>query len=540
MGKQVFLELTTEENLRKLNIDPRLVDSFKRVMAKVQQYFDSHGYSDKIDFETIVNDYLLPKETVDREAIRHSEEFIKELNDARENQKQLEAIVSITLDPIEEEKFLDEYIKRNYNIGLSFEVESKEKVEMHSGIYKDKLKTIGIKESALISDRLDQILCHEFVHFLTMCGKEKFGSVEETMKPATYEPLTEMLSSDIFGVKPEGYYSYCELMQYLNLLAGVDNYDYFIQRQPDSKYEAVDFVLEDAQNVMDKHRFSQTYGIMDESELNLLVYSATTQFLFKDYESVEQLTDDMIKIYSAPQMYSNLESLESLQDGVVDMYLSENKITNPDIKAKIMQLIKVKNERRLLNGINGVNINIEDESYVLDENGNLYLKRLNDLFKLAPSGTLISYTVDNGILRIYTETGTYNCDLKNVDFKALGNNLASQQVMLEREINTLMRGTSMNRPYINSDTVSTVVARDTGAIAEVMEPIQSRPQLKRPHIKRETMSMLQGKIKSFELDTKKKQLLAQKEMVQQMMANQQAMTNTAIEEEEKHDMGMSM
>lgn len=248
----------------------------------------------------------------------------------------------------------------------------------------------------------------------------------------------------------------------------------------------------------------------------------------------------MIKIYSAPQMYSNLEALESLQDGVVDMYLSENKITNPDIKAKIMQLIKVKNERRLLNGINGVNINIEDESYVLDENGNLYLKRLNDLFKLAPSGVFISYIVDNGILRIYTETGTYNCDLKNVDFKALVNNLASQQVMLEREINTLMGRTSMNRPYINSDTVSTVVARDTGVIAEVMEPIQSRPQLKRPHIKRETMSMLQGKIKTFELDTKKKKLLAQKEMMQQMMANQQAMINTAIEDEEEPDKGMSM
>lgn len=47
MGKQVFLELTTEENLRKLNIDPKLVDSFKRVMTKVQQYFDSYGCSDK-------------------------------------------------------------------------------------------------------------------------------------------------------------------------------------------------------------------------------------------------------------------------------------------------------------------------------------------------------------------------------------------------------------------------------------------------------------------------------------------------------------
>ena len=90
MGKQVFLELTTEENLKKLNIDPRLVDSFKRVMSKIQVYFDSHGYSDKIDFETIVNDYLLSKETIDRDAIRHSAEFIKELNDARETQKQLE------------------------------------------------------------------------------------------------------------------------------------------------------------------------------------------------------------------------------------------------------------------------------------------------------------------------------------------------------------------------------------------------------------------------------------------------------------------
>ena len=104
----------------------------------------------------------------------------------------------------------------------------------------------------------------------------------------------------------------------------------------------------------------------------------------------------------------------------------------------------------------------------------------------------------------------------------------------------------MNRPYINPDTVSTVVARDTGAKAEVMEPIQSKPKLRRPHIKKETMSMLQGKIKSFELDTKKKQLLAQKEMVQQMMTNQQMMANQqavasiGIEDEEEQNMGMSM
>lgn len=546
MGKQVFLELTTEENLKKLNIDPRLVDSFKRVMSKIQVYFDSHGYSDKIDFETIVNDYLLPKETIDRDAIRHSAEFIKELNDARETQKQLEAIVSITLEPIEEEIFLDEYINKNYDVGLCFKVDSKENDAMHNGIYKDNMKTIEIRESVLSSTSLDRVLCHEFMHFLTMCGKEKLGSVEQTMTPATYEPLTEMLACDVLGIQPDSYKSYRELIEYVNLLVGVDNYDLFIQRQLDPKYEAVSFVFEDAQNIMDKHRFSRVSRDMEESELDDLIFSATTHLLYKDYESVEELSDDMVKIYSSSRVYSNLDGFEKLQDGIVDLYLSEHQITNPDAKSKIMQLIRVKNERRVMNGMNCIPLIINGDSYLFDEDGNLYLKRLNTTFKYDKQGMLISYQIVDGVLRLYTESGTYNCDLKNVDFKALGNNLANQQEMLEREINTLMRGESMNRPYINPETVSTVVARDTGAKSEVMEPIQSKSQLRRPHIKKETMYMLQGKIKSFELDTKKKQLLAQKEMVQQMMANQQMIANqqavagVAVEEEEEHDMGMSM
>ena len=254
----------------------------------------------------------------------------------------------------------------------------------------------------------------------------------------------------------------------------------------------------------------------------------------------------MVKIYSSSRVYSNLDGFEKLQDGIVDLYLSEHQITNPDAKSKIMQLIRVKNERRVMNGMNCIPLIINGDSYLFDEDGNLYLKRLNTTFKYDKQGMLISYQIVDGVLRLYTESGTYNCDLKNVDFKALGNNLANQQEMLEREINTLMRGESMNRPYINPETVSTVVARDTGAKSEVMEPIQSKSQLRRPHIKKETMYMLQGKIKSFELDTKKKQLLAQKEMVQQMMANQQMIANqqavagVGVEEEEEHDMGMSM
>ncbi|NLD78924.1 MAG: hypothetical protein GX641_01125 [Mollicutes bacterium] len=370
--------------------------------------------------------------------------------------------------------------------------------------------------------------------------KEKLGSVEQTMTPAVYEPLTEMLACDVLGIQPDSYKSFRELIEYVNVLVGVDNYDFFIQRQLDPKYEAVSFVFEDAQNIMDKHKFSRASRDMEESELDDLIFSATTHLLFKDYESVEELTDDMVKIYSLSRVYSNLDGFEKLQDGIVDLYLSEHQITNTDAKSKIMQLIRVKNERRVINGMNCIPLNINGDSYLFDEDGNLYLKRLNTTFKYEKQGMLISYQIVDGVLRLYTETGTYNCDLKNIDFKALDNNLASQQEMLEREINTLMRGVSMNRPYINPNTVSNVVARDTGAKAEVMEPIQATPKLRRPHIKQETMSMLQEKIKSFELDTKKKQLLAQKDMVQQMMANQQAVASIGIEDEEEQDMGMSM
>ena len=193
-----------------------------------------------------------------------------------------------------------------------------------------------------------------------------------------------------------------------------------------------------------------------------------------------------------------------------------------------------------MGNMNCISLNINNESYLLDENGNLYLKRLNAIYKLDQQGKLMSYKITDGILRVFTETGVYSCDLNSIDFKATRLNLAKQQQMLESKIDMLVKGINMNRPYINSDTVSTVIARDTCAKAEVLEPIQSKLKLRRPHIKKETMSMLQGKIEKYKLDIKMKQLLAQKEIVQKMMTNQQAITNAVVEEEEEQDMGMSL
>ena len=259
MGKQAFLELTTEENLRKLNIDPRLVDSFKRVMTKIQAYFDSHGYSDKIDFETIVNDYLLPKETIDREAIRHSAEFIKELNDAREVLKQLETILSTSLDDIDENHFLDNFIKKNYKVGLSVEVDTKKTTVEARGEYHDDINTLRIKKDPkeFSPEELDSILCHEFIHCLTMCGKDKLGAISDEMQVSMYEPLTEMLSTEILnGDYPKAYFNYCEVMKYINRLAGVNDYSSFLSRKLDERYKQFSEVLESMQDAFDRSRFT--------------------------------------------------------------------------------------------------------------------------------------------------------------------------------------------------------------------------------------------------------------------------------------------
>lgn len=536
MGKQVFLELTSEENIKRLNIDPRLMDSFKRVMTRIQEYFDSHGYSEMVDYESILNEYLFPQEEINKDIIRQNEEFINALNRAKDVQKQLESIVSTKLDPIDDEQFLNDYIKKNYKVGFSFEVEP-EKEQMHGGIYKDDLKIIAVKESLLTagSDRLDETLCHEFIHFLTMCGKDKLSSVNQVMTPAIYEPLTEMLASDIIGVKPDGYARYCEFMNYINLLVGVDNYEYFIKRQLDPKYEEMDIPFAEIQDEFDKHRFHKEVGYLDETGLNNVIYSATTQLIFREYDNIDDLTDDMIKIYSAPQLYSNIENLQELQDSIIDLYLSQKNISNPEIKNKIKQLIQNRNDTRLVGNNEFINISLENENYMIDKQGNLYLKRLNELFKLDQTGTLISYENKDGVLFINTANGKYKCDLNNIDFNILKNNLQLQQEKLKSEIDAMMRGESMNRPYINQDTISTVIARDTDERTEVLEQTIPAPSLRKPYIRKETIALLQNKQKQYDIKSQKELLMAQKNMIQSQMYASQIITN-----EEENDMGMSL
>ena len=535
MKKQIFLELTTEDNLKRINIDPRLIDSFKRVMTKIQQYFDSHGYSEKIDFESIVNNYLFPQQIVEGELVRKSAEYLSDLNELKQMMKDMESISSTEFPPLNEEEYLDQYIRKNYKVGLKIVVNTAKTIIDAKGEYNPRTNQLTIRKDPndFSTEELDRIISHEFIHFLTMCGKQELGSIDEEMPESIYESLTELLAAEVVsGEYQKSYFDYCQVMQYINKLAGVTGFESFLARKADVRYKNFSTVFEAIQDAFDRGRFTKErkHGYMFEEDKKNLLALATMKLVNKDYKDVNDLIDNLIHIYSLRGTYQ-IDSIQKMQEAIIDRYISKHSIANDQVKAKIMRLLGIKNMKRLIGDRKYSPISMDGKNYLIDSEGNIYYYDENIVNKLPYIS--LPYAVIDGTLNIYTELGSHSYDLLSIDFEALGHNISSQQLLLEEEINILMRGTRMNRPYIKPDIVSTVVARDTGAKGEVLEPIQSKPKLRRPHINRETMSMLQRKIRKFELAT----LLAQKEMAQKMIANQEV-AYSALEEEQ--DIGMSL
>ena len=54
-----FIDLLTEENLSKIDIDPRLIDCFKRVTDKLQTYFNANGYTSQRDYKNFLRNIYL-------------------------------------------------------------------------------------------------------------------------------------------------------------------------------------------------------------------------------------------------------------------------------------------------------------------------------------------------------------------------------------------------------------------------------------------------------------------------------------------------
>ena len=58
MDDKSFVSLLNEDILEKINIDAELIESFKRVMNTIQEYFNANGYTEQRDYQAFFNEYL--------------------------------------------------------------------------------------------------------------------------------------------------------------------------------------------------------------------------------------------------------------------------------------------------------------------------------------------------------------------------------------------------------------------------------------------------------------------------------------------------
>lgn len=185
MEDKSFINLISEENLSKINIDPRIVDSFKRVMKKIQVYFNANGYTSERNYQEYFNEYLLN-------------------TDSSKN--------------------------------LSFFINDEPGKIGAAGFYN--YVSICIDESLIgKNEKLDATLCHEFIHFLVMKGifNDLEANKEIRFGGFINEALTEMLTRQMY---PNGwaYEPQIRMMKFANLLSNnVNNYSLFLRGRIDAK-----------------------------------------------------------------------------------------------------------------------------------------------------------------------------------------------------------------------------------------------------------------------------------------------------------------
>ncbi len=183
-----FVDLLTEENLAKIDIDLRLVDCFKRVADRLQTYFNANGYTSQRDYK----------------------------------------------------KFFEEYLFKDMDSKLKI-IASNEPSKMGAGgFYRHNqgVTEIHIDETYLNNEKtLDSIFCHEFIHFLVMRELDVAEYPDSEIKNGGFinEALTEMLTQQIYP-NSKSYQPQVDMLKFANLLTGnVNNYSLFLRGKVDCK-----------------------------------------------------------------------------------------------------------------------------------------------------------------------------------------------------------------------------------------------------------------------------------------------------------------
>lgn len=174
MDDRSFVNLISDDVLSEIKIDPRLREPFKRIIKKMQAYFNANGYTSQRDYKTFFEENLIGK---------------------------------------------------NFKIYVSDEPSKIGAL----GFYNKTKQCICIDEGLLESAHLESTLCHEFTHFLVMNDKSvPSGFINEAQ--------TEMFTRQIYPTSCS-YEPQVRMMEFANILTNnANNFSLFLQGGIDSRH----------------------------------------------------------------------------------------------------------------------------------------------------------------------------------------------------------------------------------------------------------------------------------------------------------------
>lgn len=330
MEDKSFIFFTQDEIINKINIDPRLVDSFKRVMNKIQVYFNANGYTNDRNYKEFLQKYLI---------------------DSGNNN------LTLCIGPIEDNRI--------------------------GGYYQFSANRIMINETHLEmqNDRLDSTLCHEFIHFLVHCGLTRENSDPEIFNSGFIdESYTEMLTQQMYP-NSNSYDAHVAMQKYFNLVNGiVNNYHSFlkggrtlgIDPHKQNNYSRAVYLFH--QNFKQKGYIDLKEAKSNQNFINAQraiidsITKSTKNITYDDYISI--IEKILSRLVSDDEYIKN--SIYNLDTVLIKSLKINNKKIEEFLKMKLVEVRKLVIDSKKYKGKNVFEFELAGRKLAVDENLNFY------------------------------------------------------------------------------------------------------------------------------------------------------------------------
>lgn len=360
-----FLYFAKDNIIDKIDIDPILIDSFKRVMKTMQEYFNANGYTLDRNYKEYIQKYLLSTD---------GKKF----------------------------KFIVDYISNPNWVG----------------VYRKNKNEICISNKVIYDkDELDSTICHEFIHFLVMHGIDKnSGEAEIVNGGFINEALTEMLTQQMYP-KSNAYLPQVSMQKYANLLSGnVNNYHRFLKGFVDARYASSEWLnylsyANEFQNEYNEKGYINFFDaknnknyINAQRKLIDLFIKPNSKKTFDEYvDCIEKLLDRPV-----PDDEYISKVIESLDNTIIRSIGINNSNYETFFKEKLIEVRKSISEKHQFSGKKIYKFEVGGRKMAIDNNRNFYgeLNLVNRFW--SPAERKYTISINNDKKELYFDKIDFN------------------------------------------------------------------------------------------------------------------------------------